>query len=536
MKKHIFLLLLIAIFASTSVGQAKIKISKDAKKATQDITAKQLSDYLHYIASDEMEGRDTPSRGLDSAAKFMATMLSRWGVKPAGDAGSYFQRMWVVRKLTDSTGSMAEINGQKLTYGEDFFADPNTATANAPLVFGGNGWLHKAKGVDAFAGIDVKGKIVVIYADGLPKGITFQDLQGKRGEDWADPTTYAKAKGAVGIISVATNTQQTNWERVKTQRERGGLNIENLREPDKTPQIPVIVISQKTANKLFEGESGNPLTNPDLKAFDFTNKNASVKTAFKPDRVPTQNVVGMIEGSDPVLKNETIVISAHYDHEGVRPNTVGDDKIWNGADDDGSGTTAIFGIAEALGKSPRKPKRSIILLWVAGEEKGLLGSEYFVKFPTVPLDKIVANINIDMIGRSRKPDNTAATDKDLSGENEIYVIGSNMMSTKLGEVTHGVNKSYLNLGYNLKYDDPKDTNRFFFRSDHFNFAVNGIPAVFFFNGTHVDYHGKDDEPEKIDYVRMEKITRTILLTAWTLADLKERPKVDKELPKELTQR
>lgn len=538
MKKYILILLSTAVLFSSTFAQAKIKLSKDALKASQDITAKQLSDYLHYIASDEMEGRDTPSRGLDSAAKFMATMLSRWGVKPAGDPGSYFQKMWVLRKMTDSAASMAEINGQKLVYGEDFFAEPNTASSSGALVYGGNGWFHKAKGIDAFAGIDVKGKIVVIYSDGLPKGMTFQDFQsGKFGEDFADPPTYARMKGAAGLIVIANTNVQTNWVRSRTQRERGGMSIEKLNEPAITTPIPVLYVSQKVANSLFEGEVGNPLTNADLTAFDFKDgKKASITTASRTDRVSTQNVVGMIEGSDPVLKNEVIVISAHYDHEGVRPNTPGDDKIWNGADDDGSGTTAIFGMAEALAKSPKKPKRSIMLLWVAGEEKGLLGSAYFVKYPTVPVDKLIANINIDMIGRSKKPDNTVAADKDLSGENEIYVIGSQMMSSKLGEVTQGVNKSYLNLAYNLKYDDPKDTNRFFFRSDHYNFAVNGIPAVFFFNGTHVDYHGKDDEPEKIDYVRMEKITRTILLTAWSIADLKERPKVDKELPAELKQR
>jgi Zn-dependent M28 family amino/carboxypeptidase len=310
-----------------------------------------------------------------------------------------------------------------------------------------------------------------------------------------------------------------------------------LRESVGGNPLPTIYISSKTANALFEGESGNPLSTPDVKAFEFKSaKNAKLITAAKEERTPTQNVIGMIEGADPVLKNEMVVMTAHYDHDGVRINALGDDKIWNGADDDGSGTTAILAMAEALAKSPKKPKRSMVFLWVAGEEKGLLGSEYFVKFPTVPIKNIVTNINIDMIGRSRKADNTDPRDKDLSGENEIYVIGSNMMSSTLGRVTETVNKGFLNMTYNYKYDDPKDTNRFFFRSDHYNFAVNGIPAVFFFNGVHRDYHQAGDHPDKIDYVRMEKITRTIFLTMWELGDLKERPKIDKELPEELKQR
>ena len=507
MKKNLLVLFLMVTFAISSAAQTVTKKGSPAMKAAQEITAKQMSDYLYYIASDEMEGRDTPSRGLDSTAKFMATLLSRWGVKPAGDSGSYFQRMYVVKKSTNSAGANAEINGQKLVYGEDFIADPNNGTVNAPLVFGGHGWFHKAKGVDGFSGVDVKGKIVVVYTDGLPKGLTFQDFQGELGNDYADPATNAKMKGAAGLIIVATPRMQANWANFRAQRERGGggVNIEKLANTEEG--VPTIYISQKTANALFEGETGNPITNVELKAFDFkTEKKGMMTTAAKIDRVPTQNVVGMIEGSDPVLKSEYIVNSAHYDHEGVGQNAPGEDKIWNGADDDGSGTTAILAMAEALAKSPKKPKRSIIFLWVAGEEKGLLGSAYFAKYPTIPLKNIVTNINIDMIGRSRKADNSDPRDKDLAGENEMYVIGSNMMSSTLGKVTESVNKTYLNMTYNLKYDDPKDTNRFFFRSDHYNFAVNGVPAVFFFNGVHRDYHQAGDHPDKIDYARMEKIT------------------------------
>jgi Zn-dependent M28 family amino/carboxypeptidase len=524
MKKNLLVLFLMVTFALSAAAQTATKKGSPAMKAANEITAKQLSDYLYYIASDEMEGRDTPSRGLDSTAKFMATLMSRWGVKPAGDNGTYFQRMWVVKKSVNGTDSTAEINGQKLVYGEDFIVDPNNGTANAPLVFGSHGWFHKAKNVDGFAGVDVKGKIVVIYSDGLPKGLTRQDFQGDPGIDFADPPTHAKMKGAAGLIIVATPRIQANWANLRAQRERGGGGVN-------------IYTSQKTANALFEGEAGNPITNAELKTFDFqAGKKAVVTTAAKIDRVPTQNVVGMIEGSDPVLKSEYVSIGAHYDHDGVRPNAPGEDKIWNGADDDGSGTTAILAMAEALAKSPKKPKRSMLFLWWAGEEKGLLGSKYFSLYPTVPFDKIVTNINIDMIGRSRKPDNTDERDKDLAGENEMYVIGSNMMSSTLGKVTETVNKSYLNMTYNYKYDDPKDTNRFFFRSDHYNFAVNGIPAVFFFNGVHRDYHQAGDHPDKIDYARMEKITRTIFLTMWELGDLKERPKVDKELPPELKSR
>jgi len=168
-----------------------------------------------------------------------------------------------------------------------------------------------------------------------------------------------------------------------------------------------------------------------------------------------------------------------------------------------------------------------------GEEKGLWGSRYFTEYPTVPLGQIVAQINIDMIGRSKNEGDTNVRNRNLSGPNEIYVIGSKMMSTELGELTEAVNKSYLNLTYDYRYDDPADPNHFFFRSDHYNYARKGIPIVFFFDGVHEDYHRPGDEPQKIDYQKMEKVARTVYMMLWEVANRAMRPKVDKELPAQL---
>lgn len=540
MKKNLLGLFLIISFVLSSTAQVT-KQGSPAMKAAEQITAQQLKDYLYFIADDAMQGRDTPSPGLDATANFIAFNLKKWGYKPAGDNGTFFQKMWLSRKSTDTAASSAEINGQKLAYGNDFLALANAGTANGSLVYGGNGWMHKAKGIDALAGVDVKGKIVVLYAttpNGLPAGMTFADLQGgKAGEDWASPPMYAAMKGAVGLIYVANQNNQQNWERFRQQRERGAMTVEKLRDaPAGAATLPIIYISQKSANALFEGETGNPLTNADLKAFEFKGKNATIKTAAKEERVSTQNVVALWEGGDPKLKDEMVAVGAHYDHVGTNPNAPGEDKIWNGADDDGSGTTGVLGIAEALAKSKKRPKRSILFVWHCGEEKGLWGSEYFNKFPTVDIKKVTAQLNIDMIGRSKKEGDTEPRNKDLSGENTIYVIGSNMMSSTLGKIVADTNYNYLKMTYDLRYDDPKDPNRFFFRSDHFNYAVNGIPIAFWFDGVHVDYHQPSDTPDKIDYTKMEKISRTIFLTMWELADLKERPKVDKQLPPELNQR
>jgi hypothetical protein len=532
------------IFPAFVSAQTATKAKSPARNAAETITAKHLKEYLYFVASDEMEGRDTPSRGLDLTAQFMGLMLTRWGFKPAGDNGTFYQKMAMTAKNTDPAKTSLEIGGQKLKYGRDFYASPaSAAVADSPLVFGGNGWFIKSKNIDAFAGLDVKDKTVVIYSENeYPEGVTRDDLfsgkLGRFGSDIMPPQFYARMKGAKGLIIVAPEDVENRWDLFREESGKGRASVDKLVAEGRPrgAAFPTITITKETADKLFQGESkgfSDVSTNPAAFALNKT-ANFTIETESVP--MMTQNVVAIWEGSDAVLKNEYVAIGAHYDHVGVNPLAKGEDKIWNGADDDGSGTVAVLSIAEALYKASKRPKRSILFVWHAGEEKGLLGSQYFNKFPTVDIKNVVTQLNIDMIGRSRKADDADPRNKELSGENDIYVIGSEMMSSKLGEITRATNDTYLKLKYDYRYDDPKDPNRFFFRSDHFNYAVNGIPIVFWFDGVHEDYHQAGDEPEKIDYSKMEKITRTIFLTMWEVADLKERPAVDKELPKELTQR
>jgi Zn-dependent M28 family amino/carboxypeptidase len=301
------------------------------------------------------------------------------------------------------------------------------------------------------------------------------------------------------------------------------------------------VVAPKLANALFQGERQNATSifeaafgggeMPEPFALS-PEKQMTITVVNKTDPVSTQNVVAIFEGSDPVLKNEYVALGAHYDHIGIGI-PVNGDAIYNGADDDGSGTTALLSIAEALSKAPIRPKRSVLFVWHAGEEKGLWGSRYFTDNPTIPLDHIVTQINIDMIGRSKKEGDTNSRNRELSGPNEIYVIGSKMMSTELGDLSEAVNKGYLNLSFNYRYDDPNDPNRFFFRSDHFNYARKGIPIIFFFDGEHEDYHRPGDSPDKIDYQKMEKVVRTVYMTLWEIANRPTRPTVDKQLPPQL---
>jgi Zn-dependent M28 family amino/carboxypeptidase len=544
MRKNLlgFLLTITFLLPSAAFAQTAVKLTAKEKQMADAITAAQLKDYLYYVASDEMGGRDTPSNGLDLTAKFIGTMLSRWGFKPAGDNGTFYQKIALKSDTLDAVNTVLQIGEQKYQLNTDFFRMAGSgAASNAGIVFGGNGWMVKSKTYDALAGIDVKGKVVVLYSEGFPSqnritnvpaGVTNEDLSGTRGTDWSDPVTNAKSKGAVGVILVASPQLQGAWSQISGFFSRGAMYPEKLRPAnnDSANDFPVFLASQTVGDAIFAGESADKTS---VKAFAI-NKTATMNSISRSETKYTQNVVAIWEGSDPKLKSEMVAIGAHYDHVGTNLNAKGDDKIWNGADDDGSGTVAVLSIAETLAKSKVRPKRSVLFVWHAGEEKGLWGSEYFNKFPTVDIKNVVAQLNIDMIGRSRKTDDANPRNKELSGENAIYVIGSEMMSSTLGAITKQTNNSYLKMNYDYRYDDPKDPNRFFFRSDHFNYARNGIPIVFWFDGEHEDYHGAGDEPQKIDYAKMEKTTRTIFLTLWELTDLKERPKVDKQLPKELS--
>ncbi|GAA4300792.1 M28 family metallopeptidase [Aestuariibaculum suncheonense] len=230
----------------------------------------------------------------------------------------------------------------------------------------------------------------------------------------------------------------------------------------------------------------------------------------------SENVVAYIKGTEK--PDEIIVVSAHLDHIGVN----GNGNINNGADDDGSGTVAILEIAEAFKKAADNghgPKRSILFLHVTGEEIGLFGSRYYTDVdPIFPLENTVADLNIDMIGRVDK--------KHENNRNYVYLIGSDKLSTELHNISEDVNKKYVNIDFDYKYNDDKDPNRFYYRSDHYNFAKNNIPVIFYFNGTHDDYHRPSDTPDKIEYDLLETRARLVFHTAWELANRKERIKLD----------
>ncbi len=230
--------------------------------------------------------------------------------------------------------------------------------------------------------------------------------------------------------------------------------------------------------------------------------------------VKGENIIGFIEGSD--LKDEIVVITAHYDHLGVKEDTL----IYNGADDNGSGTSAIMEIAQAFmlaKKEGNGPRRSILIMPVSGEEKGLLGSKYYTENPIYPLENTIANLNVDMIGR---------IDKNHDNPDYVYLIGSDRLSSELHQISEDINKQYFNLELDYTFNAEDDPNRYYYRSDHYNFAKNNIPVIFYFNGIHEDYHKPTDTVEKINFEKIQKISRYIFLTAWELANRDERPRLD----------
>ncbi|HNG96312.1 MAG TPA: M20/M25/M40 family metallo-hydrolase [Acidobacteriota bacterium] len=509
-------------------------------RGTDRLTAAQLKAYLTFIASDELEGRDTPSRGLNVAAKFIAAMLERWGVKPAGEQGTYFQKFDVQTEQLDPARCSVVLNNRSFLYGKEYFA-PNALVKcggviePTQLVYAGDGCYVKATGQEPLKGLEVQGKIVVINSLFPPQPAP-QDT--KSGTDWLDPISYARQNGAVGIISLMP--RKTSFSELQSYIGQAQPVVQGIppEYPIDRDEFPVIVAGETLSRALFAGEKYDldavlnaAGASGSMPSFAFApDKRFSMTLAIDQVRMPTRNVIGVLEGSDPVLKNEYVAISAHYDHVGIGPANATGDTIYNGADDDGSGTVTVLAIAETLASLKIRPKRSILFIWHTGEEQGLWGSIYFTGHPTVPLDRITSLINIDMIGRSRKFDDSNPRNAELSGQNEIYLIGTTLMSTEFEQLFRRVNQQYLNLTYNYKYDDPKDPNKFFFRSDHYSYAKKGIPAAFYFDGEHEDYHRLGDEVDKIDFDKMQKVARTIYRSLWELAELKVRPKVDKQLP------
>lgn len=493
------------------------KKDKNALKAAATITAEDMKKHLYTIASKEMEGRDTPSPGLEKAATYIEEHFKMLGLTP-GNNGSYRQQYPLYKD--SATGSSIKINGTSFEVFKDFQpANSNYAAEMrfSEVVFAGYGIMDDQR--DDYKNLDVAGKLVLIL-DGTPAG--YKAAASTRGQispssSFGKQSTAAK-KGAVALLVVYNNfprkatTMATNWSM------RGGFM---------SRQSPFTFnVSGAIAEKLM-GEEGKNILDK-AKAGSVEPKTYSTETELSYSKASkttyVSNVLGVLEGTD--LKEEYVVLTAHYDHIGKR-----DTVIYYGADDDGSGTTGILELAQAFAeakKAGKGPRRSILFMTVSGEEKGLWGSQYYANHPVFPLEKTTVDLNIDMIGRIG---NEYTKDKDST--NYVYIIGDDKLSTDLAPITDQVNKTYMKMKLDRKYNDPKDPNRFYFRSDHYNFAEKGVPIIFYFNGVHPDYHRATDTPDKINYPMMAKRAQLVFYTAWEMANRNDMLKRDikLEIPK-----
>ena len=512
MKKTLLLVSILFIAFSCKKEATKEDIVRYASTISQD----ELKEHLYIYASDEFEGRNTGDAGQKKAVEYLKKEYETLGINSVIE-GNYFQN--VPLSIVKTPTVTMSVNGKSFNYFDDYIS----MTAAASGTIAATEIIYLGYGIDDdkysdYTNLDVKGKIVIVRG-GEPKDASGNNILtgDKKASKWSNgrqaisaKRNAAKKNGAKALFFM--DTKLFNWysKSYKSRDERGGSNRLSLpTKKDADPEIYHFLISQKM------GEAFVSDINKSTKVATIATKFEMNFTASSKSK-PSENVAAIIKGSEK--PDEYIIISSHLDHVGINADGV----VYNGADDDGSGTVALLEIAEAFKTAADKghgPKRSIIFLHVTGEEKGLLGSRYYTDYdPLVPLTNTVANLNIDMVGR---------IDPKREGDrNYIYLIGSDKLSSELHNISEEVNKEFTNVVLDYTYNDENDPNRFYYRSDHYNFAKNNIPIIFYFNGTHDDYHKVSDTPDKINYDLLENRSRLVFHTAWELANREQRIVID----------
>ncbi|MFT4033407.1 MAG: M28 family peptidase [Siphonobacter sp.] len=503
--------------------------AQNPTRYAETIKAEDLKKHLTYLASDELEGRGTGTPGQRKAAEYITNHFKSLGLKGIGPNGSYLQPVELV-ELGWGEVYVKTASGKK-EFLQDFYITGSGNIAQETtldLVLVGYG-IDDEKYSD-LKGLDLTGKAVVLLP-GEPKntdgtyvisGTTEASAWSKNPEGMRKKLALLKEKGARCVITIpSVPDEQTDkiYGRMRAYAPRNNrLTFKDEQRPGST--LMTIQIKQALAHEIMglNEEQLSGLLAGQMKPGDLHNT-ITLKAEEKQTPIETSNVVGFLEGTDK--KNEVLIITAHYDHIGISP----DGQINNGANDDGSGTVSVMELAEAFAKAKKDgkgPRRSILFMTVTGEEKGLLGSQYYVNHPLLPLENTVADLNIDMVGR---------IDKAHEGKPDyIYIIGSDKLSSELHAINEEANQKYTKLDLDYTFNDPNDVNRFYYRSDHYNFAAKKIPIIFYFNGVHDDYHRPTDDVEKIQFDKAEKTDRLVFYTAWELANREKRIVVDSNKP------
>jgi hypothetical protein len=562
-----------------ALAAATLTIALSAQNAARggqaSIQPAALQEWLTYVASDQLQGREVYSEGLGLAASYIADHLKAWGVKPASPDGSYFQTVKVVSVRNTSRSSVTvQVNGASRTFKDgEGIALPRNMGAKQTLTgddirFAGYGLQIPAATIDDYADVDVKGKVIVWLGSAGPRGVgtESQRLLAAR-------SRFAIEKGAIAVIAppfgfgrgggrgpaaaapapAAAAGASPGAGRGAPQAGRGSTAAFDFTTAQRydLPVPPVVTAQEEFFEFLFSGSDvkyaelkelaakQEPLPRVALKGVTLTIQVEPEYTVVN-TRL-SRNVVGIVEGTDAKLKDTYVAFGAHYDHVGYlqNPPAVTDnpggctgqkrtppragDLINNGADDDGSGTVALMAIARAFALGP-KPKRSLVFVWHTGEESGLQGSRYNADYPVVPNEKIVAQLNADMIGRNRCDDPAEA--------NTVYLVGSDRISTELHNISEDVNAALakpMTLDYEL--NDPADPQSIYTRSDHYSYAAKGIPIIFYTTGLHKDYHYVTDEIDRIEFDKLSRIAQLVYATGQRLANLDHVPVRDNKGPR-----
>ena len=537
--------------AQPAIAQTALPLKRAPQRTRPAITPADLMTRLYPYADDSMMGRSAGSEYNLKATAYIAAEVKRMGLMPAGDSGGYFQNVPLVKRELDPSSGLS-VDGVNLRLWEEFVPrDPGRATRSfdgAPAVYAGvlgdSTMLSPEQAADKFIVIGVRS------GPNLPPA-----AQVNRG---ALLSRY-RAAGGIAVVALETFPPQAIAFFRQPQ-----ITLRGAAPAADTTGLPVYVYVSAATARLFLGA---PLDSLRAGALGKTVRGV---VAFVDTPAPARNVVAILPGSDPALRGEYVAIGAHNDHVGfdhtpvdhdsirayndaarrlqlaapnhqVRPEQMAQirvnvdslrrahaarrDSIFNGADDDGSGTTSVLEIAEAFAGARAKPKRSLIFVWHTGEELGLFGSQYFTDHPTVPRDSIVAQLNMDMVGRGR------ADDENNGGPGYLQLIGTRRLSTELGDLIETVNKSRRQpFTFDYQFDATGHPEQYYCRSDHYMYARYGIPIAFFTTGNHRDYHQVTDEPQYIDYDKLAHVSQFVYDIATTVANLDHRVVVDKPKP------
>jgi hypothetical protein len=497
-KLFIIFLLLPSIFT-----MAQKKTKTNATTFASSITPDDLKKHLYIVAGKEMEGRETATPGQKRAAAYIEGQFKSLGLTP-GNHGDYQLQYPVYQDSLTNTS--IEVNGKSFELDKDFTLNVGQSSPSvyrfSEIVFVGVGIVDSSR--DDYKGLDVRGKAVLLLPAPAPQGQG--QGQGRGGTQFAR-IDAAQKNGAVAVLVIATNfprTQKTN--------PKGNMYLTAFQRVVRPNQFQV---SEEIARAIM-GDDYATAKSGTIVPKTYT---ANVMLSFNKatTNLQSSDVLGVLEGTD--LKDEYVFVTGHYDHLGKR-----DTVIYYGADDDGSGTVSVLEIAEAFAKAKAAgngPRRTMVFMTVSGEEKGLWGSQYYTEHPVFPLEKTTVDLNIDMIGR------IDATRKQGDSTNYVYVVGDDKVSTDLKPISETVNKKYTKMELDYKFNDPKDPNRIYFRSDHYNFARKGVPIIFYYDGMlGADYHRPTDTPDKIYYDLLAKRAQLVFYTAWEMANRNDMLKRD----------